>query len=80
MIPVVVTFHDLNRYTARHAREYLQILVDSANQTGVRLSAKPFYDDSAQLQRAAMARTVRDADESVKLPGLWNWIWDHNAD
>ncbi|MCQ9473463.1 polysaccharide deacetylase family protein [Pseudomonas alliivorans] len=80
VIPVVVTFHDLNRYTARHAREYLQILVDSANQTGVRLSAKPFYDDSAQLQRAAMARTVKDADEPVKLPGLWNWIWDHNAD
>ncbi|MBC3953770.1 MULTISPECIES: polysaccharide deacetylase family protein [Pseudomonas] len=80
VIPVVVTFHDLNRYTARHAREYLQILVDSANQTGVRLSSRPFYDDSAQLQRAAMARTVKDDAEPVKLPGLWNWIWDHNAD
>ena len=30
VIPVVVTFHDLNRYTARHTREYLQILLDSA--------------------------------------------------
>ncbi|RMN42255.1 Polysaccharide deacetylase [Pseudomonas cannabina] len=47
VIPVVVTFHDLNRYTARHTQEYVQILVDSAAQTGVRLAAKPFYDDSA---------------------------------
>ncbi|KTB93125.1 polysaccharide deacetylase [Pseudomonas syringae ICMP 11293] len=79
VIPVVVTFHDLNRYTARHAREYLQILVDSAGQTGVRLADKPFYDDSAQLQRAALARTVKEAGEPVSLPGVWNWIWDHNA-
>ncbi|RMU58425.1 Polysaccharide deacetylase [Pseudomonas savastanoi pv. glycinea] len=79
VIPVVVTFHDLNRYTARHAREYLQILVDSAHQTGVRLADKPFYDDSAQLQRAALARTVKDAGQPVRLPGAWNWIWDHNA-
>ncbi|KPC25662.1 Polysaccharide deacetylase [Pseudomonas syringae pv. cilantro] len=79
VIPVVVTFHDLNRYTARHAQEYVQILVDSAAQTGVRLAAKPFYDDSAQLQRAALARTVKNADQPVRLPGVWNWIWDHNA-
>nr|WP_268938628.1 polysaccharide deacetylase family protein [Pseudomonas syringae] len=79
VIPVVVTFHDLNRYTARHAREYLQILVDSAGQTGVRLADKPFYDDSGQLQRAALARTVKEAGEPVSLPGVWNWIWDHNA-
>ncbi|MCD5995780.1 polysaccharide deacetylase family protein [Pseudomonas sp. CDFA 602] len=79
VVPVVVTFHDLNRYTARHVREYLQILVDSAEQTGVRLDARPFYDDSTQLQRAAMARTVKDGAEPVQLPGIWNWIWDHNA-
>jgi len=76
VIPVVVTFHDLNRYTARHAREYLQILVDSANTTGLKLAQKPFYDDKAELQRAAMARTVTDSSQAVQLPGLWNWIWD----
>ncbi|MHC8361428.1 polysaccharide deacetylase family protein [Pseudomonas sp. LS2P72] len=75
VIPVVVTFHDLNRYTAGHAREYLQILLDSARATGVKLAEKPFYDDTAALQRAAMARTVRDSSQPVKLPGLWNWIW-----
>jgi peptidoglycan/xylan/chitin deacetylase (PgdA/CDA1 family) len=75
VIPVVVTFHDLNRYTARHLQEYLQILMDSARATGVTTAAKPFYDDTAQLQRAAMARTVRSSGQSVHLPGLWNWLW-----
>ncbi|WP_392888045.1 polysaccharide deacetylase family protein [Pseudomonas migulae] len=79
VIPVVVTFHDLNRYTARHAREYLQILLDSAQATGVKTAQKPFYDDQAELQRAAMARTVRDSSQPVKLPGVWNWIWDGDA-
>ncbi|WP_322846815.1 polysaccharide deacetylase family protein [Pseudomonas sp. B33.4] len=79
VIPVVVTFHDLNRYTARHTREYLQILLDSAAATGVRLADKPFYDDHAALEKAALARTVENSSESVSLPGIWNWIWDHDA-
>ena len=78
VIPVVVTFHDLNRYTARHMEEYLQILLDSAQQTSVRVDAKPFYDDSAALQRAAITRTLRNADEPARLPGAWNWIWGRN--
>jgi hypothetical protein len=79
VIPVVVTFHDLNRYTARHTREYLQILIDSANATGVKLAQKPFYDDQGELLKAAMARTVADSSQSVKLPGIWNWIWDGDS-
>jgi peptidoglycan/xylan/chitin deacetylase (PgdA/CDA1 family) len=79
VIPLVVTFHDLNRYTARHTREYLQILLDSAAATGVRLADRPFYDDRAALERAALARTVREAGEPVQLPGIWNWIWDRDA-
>ncbi|QAX84700.1 polysaccharide deacetylase [Pseudomonas sp. DTU12.3] len=77
--PVVVTFHDLNRYTARHTREYLQILLDSAAATGVKLADKPFYDDHDALEKAALARTVQQSSESVELPGIWNWIWDHDA-
>jgi peptidoglycan/xylan/chitin deacetylase (PgdA/CDA1 family) len=80
VIPVVVTFHDLNRYTARHTREYLQILLDSAQATGVNLDNKPFYDDTAALQRAALARTVRDDSEPARLPGIWNWIWRTGAE
>lgn len=79
VIPVVVTFHDLNRYTARHTREYLQILLDSAAATGVRLADKPFYDNQAALEKAALARTVQQSAEPVNLPGMWNWIWDHDA-
>jgi peptidoglycan/xylan/chitin deacetylase (PgdA/CDA1 family) len=78
-IPVVVTFHDLNRYTARHTREYLQILLDSARASGLKVAAKPFYDDSAELQRAAMARTVPSSAVAVHLPGLWGWVWDNDS-
>jgi peptidoglycan/xylan/chitin deacetylase (PgdA/CDA1 family) len=79
VIPVVVTFHDLNRYTARHTREYLQILLDSAAATGVKLAAQPFYDDHAALEKAALARTVQQSLQPVNLPGIWGWIWDHDA-
>ncbi|MCB2255081.1 polysaccharide deacetylase family protein [Pseudomonas chlororaphis] len=78
-IPVVVTFHDLNRYTARHTREYLQILLDSARATGLATAPKPFYDDTLALQRAILARTVRSSEQPVRLPGLWNWLWDANG-
>ncbi|MET0847999.1 MAG: polysaccharide deacetylase family protein [Pseudomonas sp.] len=79
VIPVVVTFHDLNRYTARHTREYLQILLDSARATGVNVAQKPFYDDTTALRRAALARTVSSGSEAVKLPGMWNWLWDGDS-
>lgn len=79
VIPLVVTFHDLNRYTARHTREYLQILLDSAAATGVKLADKPFYDDHTALQKAALARSVEKSSEPVNLPGIWNWIWDGDA-
>lgn len=78
-IPVVVTFHDLNRYTARHAREYLQILLDSAQASGLKVAAKPFYDDRAELLRAATARTVPTSSVAVHLPGLWGWVWDNDS-
>ena len=75
-IPVIVTFHDINPYTARHMREYLQILLDSAQQLDLRTAARPFYDDRAELERAALARTVDSASLPMRLPGLWNWIWN----
>ncbi|MGN8277988.1 polysaccharide deacetylase family protein [Pseudomonas sp. SMN5] len=79
VIPVVVTFHDLNRYTARHTREYLQILLDAARETGMSTDVKPFYDDRLALERAAMARTVKNAGQPVHLPGLWDWLWDSDS-
>ncbi|MPQ67166.1 MULTISPECIES: polysaccharide deacetylase family protein [Pseudomonas] len=79
VIPVVVTFHDLNRYTARHMQEYLQILMDCARDTGVRTAEQPFYTDSSTLLRAIMARTVHDSTVPVHLPGFWNWWWDGDS-
>lgn len=79
VIPVVVTFHDINRYTARHLQEYLQILMDSARINGIKTAAEPFYTDRATLERAALARTVKDVNEGVHLPGVWNWIWDADS-
>lgn len=73
--PVVVTFHDVNTYTSRHIQEYLEILLDVAHELDVPLAAKPFYDDHAELERAALARTVDDATVKQQLPGLWNWLW-----
>ncbi|MFO2463931.1 polysaccharide deacetylase family protein [Pseudomonas sp. 15FMM2] len=79
VIPVVVTFHDINRYTARHLKEYLQILMDSARANALKTAAEPFYTDRATLERAALARTVKDSNEVVHLPGVWNWLWDADS-
>ncbi|WP_339529094.1 polysaccharide deacetylase family protein [Pseudomonas mucidolens] len=79
VIPVVVTFHDINRYTARHMKEYLQILLDSAHANGLKTAVEPFYTDSISLERAALARTVKDIDEEVYLPGIWSWLWEDDS-
>ncbi|WP_244545120.1 polysaccharide deacetylase family protein [Collimonas sp. OK607] len=75
-IPVVVTFHDINSYTADHMAEYLQILMDCARAVQLPTAAKPFYDDKAALERAALARSMRDSAQVVRLPGFWNWLWE----
>ncbi len=72
--PVVVTFHDINSYTARHLEEYLQILVDVARELDMPTAAQPFYADKAEIERAALASAVRDG-EVRQLPGFWNWLW-----
>lgn len=73
--PVVVTFHDVNGYTASHLGEYLDILVDVARELQMPTAAKPFYDERAALERAALASAVRDGASRPRLPGLWNWLW-----
>lgn len=75
-IPVLVSFHDVNSYTADHMAEYLQILMDCARAVQLPTAVKPFYDDKAMLERAALARSVSDSAQIVRLPGFWNWLWD----
>jgi peptidoglycan/xylan/chitin deacetylase (PgdA/CDA1 family) len=55
-IPVIVTFHDTNTFTASHMEEYLQILVDQAHAVGLPLARLPFYNEHEQIQRVAGLR------------------------
>ena len=72
--PIVVTFHDTNDYTAEHMPEYLQMLVDEARRASLTLAAKPFYDDTAALERAALVRARDIKHRSDMVPGLWRWL------
>ncbi len=56
VVPVVVTFHDTNDYTARHMEEYLRILVEEARRVGLALAPEPFYDDGPTIERIARLR------------------------
>jgi peptidoglycan/xylan/chitin deacetylase (PgdA/CDA1 family) len=56
VVPVVVTFHDTNDFTASHMQEYLDILVEESRRVGLPLVDKPFYDDAETLERVARLR------------------------
>ena len=58
VIPLVVTFHDTNTYTAHHMAEYLRILTEEAANVGLVLAPRPFYDDAASVERAARVRAA----------------------
>lgn len=58
IVPIIVTFHDVNPFTARRFAEYLHILVEEAANVGLPLAAKPFYDNAEALSQTAMHRVV----------------------
>ncbi|MDI4635493.1 polysaccharide deacetylase family protein [Pelomonas sp. V22] len=72
VIPVVVTFHDPNPFTAEHLAEYLQILVKSARQQGLRVSEQPFYGQGDDIEAVALARTVAVGQPVQRIPGFWH--------
>lgn len=74
-IPVVVTFHDINGYTADHMAEYLQILLDCARAVALPTAPKAFYDNKEEVERAALGRSVLSGDQNTHLPGFWNFLW-----
>jgi len=74
VIPVVVTFHDTNSYTAEHMLEYLQMIVDEASEQGITLAPEPFYTDRAQLERAALVRARDLAGRAEMTPWWWRWV------
>lgn len=57
--PIVVAFHDVNRYTARHMTEYLHILVEEAAHAGLTLDHQPFYADREESKAAALYRATQ---------------------
>ena len=73
--PIIVTFHDINRYTAGHMEEYLDILLDVAKELEMPVSVTPFYTDHDELVRAASLKTVKDMNAKQDLPGIWSWFW-----
>ena len=57
-IPVLVTFHDTNAFTADHLGDYLRLLVDEAADLGLPLHHKPFLDHSDELLAVALRRAT----------------------
>ena len=72
VIPVVVTFHDPNPFTAEHLAEYLGLLVSSAQRHGLRVSEQPFYGQADDVEAVALARTVAVGDPVQRIPGFWH--------
>ncbi|MGH7258351.1 MAG: polysaccharide deacetylase family protein, partial [Nitrospiraceae bacterium] len=63
-IPIVVTFHDTNTYTARHVDDYLRLLREETRRAGLPLHEKPFYDDGADIMEVALRRAVRQTTDA----------------
>jgi peptidoglycan/xylan/chitin deacetylase (PgdA/CDA1 family) len=58
VLPVVMTFHDPNPYTARHLGRYLAALLRSARAAGFAVAEPPFYASAREAARAAHARAA----------------------
>jgi peptidoglycan/xylan/chitin deacetylase (PgdA/CDA1 family) len=70
-VSIVVTFHDMNDYTAKHLQEYLRMIIDEAHKSGIALAAKPFYENAALLERAALARASDVTHRADMVPSAW---------
>lgn len=57
-LPVVVTFHDTNAFTADHLSEYLSLLVEETCRLGFPLHRKPFLDGHGDLLETGLRRTA----------------------
>ena len=56
VVPVVVTFHDTNDFTASHMEEYIRIIVEEARRGGLPVAPGPFYNDGPTIERIARLR------------------------
>jgi len=56
ILPVVITFHDTNVYTASHLQEYLHILLEESRHMGLPIATPPFYNGAEEIEEAALLR------------------------
>jgi peptidoglycan/xylan/chitin deacetylase (PgdA/CDA1 family) len=56
VIPLVVTFHDLNLITSHSVSYYMRMLTEQAAAAGLRVADKPFYDSRAEILEVASLR------------------------
>ena len=55
-IPVVVTFHDTNQFTADHLTDYLILLLEEASRLGLPMHEKPFFSATDDLLTVGLRR------------------------
>lgn len=67
-VPVIVTFHDVNTFTASHFSEYLRILMEETVKVGLLSADKPFYDTTADIERIALQRTQPPSMKARHMP------------
>ncbi|MFH7044955.1 polysaccharide deacetylase family protein [Paucibacter sp. JuS9] len=75
VVPVIVTFHDPNPFTAEHLAEYLEILVSAARHQGLRVSEQPFYGRGDDIEAVALARTIAAGEPALRIPGFWHSLF-----
>lgn len=56
--PIIIAFHDVNPYTARHMTDYLHIIVEEAAHAGLSFPDKPFYASPRESTDAALGRII----------------------
>ena len=56
--PIILSFHDVNPYTARHMTEYLHIIVEEAARAGLSFPDQPFYANPREVTAAALRRII----------------------
>lgn len=71
LLPIIITFHDTNTWTAAHMREYLSLLVSSAREAGIALDEQPFYASREQLEQAAVQRSMQERNPISLVPTRW---------
>jgi len=65
-LPVVVTFHDTNAFTADHLSDYLSLLVEESHRLGFPLHRKPFLDGHRDILEAGLLRAAFPASVTHK--------------